>query len=438
MSPVPPARSSSVRRGRGIERRHQHAASTRGACRATSGRSSGRSAARRCRTRRAPCRASPHAGRGGSRNRWSRSMRGCRSFAATYSVPRPHAGTPRGRDRDAWPPRAAGGPRHRARHRASARSALAAARGPAEPPDRRARHRLPPARQIHPDAPRRRRFRAAASRHVRPDGADARCGPTSRRRTSTWCWRPTMAGAWASSIRAASARSIWCRRRRRTPTGCWPDLGPEPLDAGLLAGLPVGAALAGKRTPIKAALLDQKVVAGLGNIYVCEALFRARLSPQRSAHTIPGTRAARLVPAIKDDAARGDRRRRFVAARLCPAGRRAGLLPARLEGLRPRGRGLRALPRPPRLPRHPPHHPVGAQHVLLPAYPAVGTSRPPPAGRAHDGRIPEHHRRDAWPGRADPAQPPDGAERAVRRVDGRARAPSCWRSTTIPRSAPSC
>ena len=62
----------------------------------------------------------------------------------------------------------------------------------------------------------------------------------------------------------------------------------------------LGAALAGKRTPIKAALLDQKVVAGLGNIYVCEALFRARLSPQRSAHTIPGTRAARLVPAIKD------------------------------------------------------------------------------------------------------------------------------------------
>ena len=42
------------------------------------------------------------------------------------------------------------------------------------------------------------------------------------------------------------------------------------------------------------------MVAGLGNIYVCEALFRARLSPQRSAHTIPGTRAARLVPAIKD------------------------------------------------------------------------------------------------------------------------------------------
>lgn len=75
-------------------------------------------------------------------------------------------------------------------------------------------------------------------------------------------------------------------------------LGPEPLsdafDAAYLA-----AALTAKRTPIKAALLDQRVVAGLGNIYVCEALWRAGISPKRSARTIPGARAARLVPAIK-------------------------------------------------------------------------------------------------------------------------------------------
>jgi len=77
------------------------------------------------------------------------------------------------------------------------------------------------------------------------------------------------------------------------------DLGPEPLDANFTPAR-LSTVLTGKRTTIKAALLDQKVVAGLGNIYVCEALFRARLSPQRSAHTIPGTRAARLVPAIKD------------------------------------------------------------------------------------------------------------------------------------------
>jgi formamidopyrimidine-DNA glycosylase len=77
------------------------------------------------------------------------------------------------------------------------------------------------------------------------------------------------------------------------------ELGPEPLDPTFTPAR-LAAALTGKHTPIKAALLDQKVVAGLGNIYVCEALFRARLSPLRSAHTIPGTRAARLVPAIKD------------------------------------------------------------------------------------------------------------------------------------------
>jgi formamidopyrimidine-DNA glycosylase len=76
-------------------------------------------------------------------------------------------------------------------------------------------------------------------------------------------------------------------------------LGPEPLEPGFTAAR-LSAALAGKKTPIKAALLDQKIVAGLGNIYVCEALFRARLSPLRSAHTVPGARADRLVPAIQD------------------------------------------------------------------------------------------------------------------------------------------
>jgi len=75
-------------------------------------------------------------------------------------------------------------------------------------------------------------------------------------------------------------------------------LGPEPLEDGFDAGA-LSAALAGRHTPIKAALLDQRVVAGLGNIYVCEALFRARLSPRRLAHSVAGARAARLVPAIR-------------------------------------------------------------------------------------------------------------------------------------------
>lgn len=77
------------------------------------------------------------------------------------------------------------------------------------------------------------------------------------------------------------------------------DLGPEPLDDVFSAAV-LSESLAGKRTPIKAALLDQRIVAGLGNIYVSEALFRAGISPQRLAQTVPGVRAARLVPAIKE------------------------------------------------------------------------------------------------------------------------------------------
>ena len=79
-------------------------------------------------------------------------------------------------------------------------------------------------------------------------------------------------------------------------------IGPEPLgnafDAAMLA-----QACRGKKTSLKAALLDQRVVAGLGNIYVCEALHRAHLSPKRLAATIatrtgaPNDHATRLVDA---------------------------------------------------------------------------------------------------------------------------------------------
>ena len=55
----------------------------------------------------------------------------------------------------------------------------------------------------------------------------------------------------------------------------------------------------GKKTPLKAALLDQKTLVGVGNIYACEALFLAGISPRRSAHTVKGERAGRLVEAIK-------------------------------------------------------------------------------------------------------------------------------------------
>ncbi|UUX52093.1 bifunctional DNA-formamidopyrimidine glycosylase/DNA-(apurinic or apyrimidinic site) lyase [Nisaea acidiphila] len=75
-------------------------------------------------------------------------------------------------------------------------------------------------------------------------------------------------------------------------------LGPEPL-SNAFNGPALAAALKGKRTPIKAALLDQKVVAGLGNIYVSEALFRSGISPLRQAANVQGVRAERLAGAIR-------------------------------------------------------------------------------------------------------------------------------------------
>jgi formamidopyrimidine-DNA glycosylase len=77
------------------------------------------------------------------------------------------------------------------------------------------------------------------------------------------------------------------------------NMGPDPL-GNAFNGPFLAARLAGKRSPIKAALLDQKIVAGLGNIYVCEALYHARISPKRSAHTVQGGRAERLTAAIRE------------------------------------------------------------------------------------------------------------------------------------------
>jgi formamidopyrimidine-DNA glycosylase len=76
------------------------------------------------------------------------------------------------------------------------------------------------------------------------------------------------------------------------------SLGPEPI-GNEFDGAVLAARLKGKKTPIKAALLDQRVVAGLGNIYVCESLFRARISPKRLAKTVQGDRARRLADSIR-------------------------------------------------------------------------------------------------------------------------------------------
>lgn len=76
-------------------------------------------------------------------------------------------------------------------------------------------------------------------------------------------------------------------------------LGPEPLSDDFTPGR-LAAAFAGRRAPVKALLLDQRVVAGLGNIYVCEALFRAGIHPTRAAGRIGRDRIAALHGAIRD------------------------------------------------------------------------------------------------------------------------------------------
>ena len=76
-------------------------------------------------------------------------------------------------------------------------------------------------------------------------------------------------------------------------------LGPEPLTADF-NGAMLAAALKGRRTPIKAALLDQRIVSGLGNIYVCESLFRAGISPRLAASGLQRKQVERLHQSLRN------------------------------------------------------------------------------------------------------------------------------------------
>ena len=76
-------------------------------------------------------------------------------------------------------------------------------------------------------------------------------------------------------------------------------LGLEPL-GNEFNGETLAALLKGRRTPIKAALLDQRLIAGIGNIYASEILYHARLSPRRMAYTVAGARVERLAAAVGD------------------------------------------------------------------------------------------------------------------------------------------
>ena len=77
------------------------------------------------------------------------------------------------------------------------------------------------------------------------------------------------------------------------------SLGPEPL-GNAFDGPSLADALKGRNTPIKSALLDQRIVAGLGNIYVCEALWRTGIHPARKAGRIARARIEALAPVIRD------------------------------------------------------------------------------------------------------------------------------------------
>ncbi|MEO1504926.1 MAG: bifunctional DNA-formamidopyrimidine glycosylase/DNA-(apurinic or apyrimidinic site) lyase [Pseudomonadota bacterium] len=111
-------------------------------------------------------------------------------------------------------------------------------------------------------------------------------------------------------VDTGSARLIYNDARRFGAMDLWPTadleghpllrkLGPEPL-GNLFNVDALSAALNGKTASIKAALLDQRVVSGLGNIYVCEALWRAKIHPARAAGSISRKRLDALVRHIRD------------------------------------------------------------------------------------------------------------------------------------------
>ena len=124
-------------------------------------------------------------------------------------------------------------------------------------------------------------------------------------------------------------------------------LGIEPLSKALTAEY-LAQHARGKKVSLKPFLADQRIIAGLGNIYACEALYRARLSPKRGAATIasktgkPNERAQALVPAIRevlDDAikAGGSSMRDYRQAN-----GELGVIPARVLRLRPRRQAVPA------------------------------------------------------------------------------------------------
>ena len=137
-------------------------------------------------------------------------------------------------------------------------------------------------------------------------------------------------------------------------------LGPEPLGANFGARH-LGERLARRRAPVKAVLLDQRALAGVGNIYADEALWRAKVHPLTPADALSPGGGEGAAPHGAEGARAGDRPARLDAPRLPAPGRRQRRDAARVQGLRPRRRAVRPLRHPDRQdPRR------GAGHVVLP------------------------------------------------------------------------
>lgn len=161
---------------------------------------------------------------------------------------------------------------------------------------------------------------ALAGASVTGLGRRAKYGLVHTDRATTMVFHLGMSGRWRIDpaepdkhdhlvIETANHRFALCDPRRfgfvdlveTARLDAWPAfaaLGPEPLGPGLTPEH-LRRAFAGRRQAIKLLLLDQRIIAGLGNIYVCEALFRARIDPRRAAGTVSGPALARLVPAIR-------------------------------------------------------------------------------------------------------------------------------------------
>ena len=135
-------------------------------------------------------------------------------------------------------------------------------------------------------------------------------------------------------MRAGSARSTWCRPTS-SPTGRrsrrW-----APSRSALDAPRAQAGACAGRSAAIKLLLLDQRIVAGLGNIYVCEALFRAGSTRSAPAGRSRSSGSKRLVPAIHEVLAEAIAAGGSTLARFRQPRRRARLFLQAVRGLRPR------------------------------------------------------------------------------------------------------